>query len=315
MFHIETFLKNYTETMQALEKRGLRDTHAKSGMHALLSALRYSDKIIFTEGTMKMLIDKLRDPKETLAEIRTHLGERSYAEIMQGAQTFRGALVLFPKPINQVSALLSFVPSVYLPTGRDDLQLYLMSDASEVADVIFQRRGQWFYDDLYHRCARCTTEAGVRILCEQCRFLLDAWANIFGFSAVIAAQYLAAMRYEEQTTTIMRRTRREKSGKERRQAVKYTYKVIDANEIVIPIRESSDLPHEKRGSWIGEDTVYEEIRTRPFQRTYRHERYVNMRGQTVSFPDGIIRQQPRKKERIGRSFTKVKASLYESPEA
>ena len=56
---------------------------------------------------------------------------------------------------------------------------------------------------------------------------------------------------------------------------------------------------------------YEEIRTRPFQRTYRHERYVNVRGQILRFPEGITRKQPMNPENVGRKVIKVKASLYE----
>ena len=315
MLLYETFLEKFSKTIKGITAKGVVDPIAQSGSRALQAAVQNGDKIIFTDGTMQMLIDKLAHPEQSFNEIEAALGSRDVRQIVQNAQSFRGAWIEFPKPIDKVAVMMSFIPSAYLPTGKDGLQLHLIGQGAEVVEVMEQPslHGAWIYDQVFHRCTQCTRESGVLIPCERCRFMLTVWGNIFAFSAIIAAQYLAAMKYEEKTFTSIRRVARAKSSKERRVPVKHIFKVIDANEIIIRIPEQEEERiKEPRGSWIDSDTVYEEIHTRPFMRTYRHPRYVNVRGQTTTFPEGIKRLQPRKKENIGKQITKVKASLYES---
>lgn len=309
---VDTFLtKMMTTSNKLLSRRD--DRLLRSGLHAMVSAAKLGDKVIFTNGTMLMLADKLRHFQETVEEIFATVGHRDFSEILQNLQSFRGGWIEFPKPLDNVAAMLYLVPSVYIPTGKDLPQLYLVSAEAEIIDALEERggHGEWYYQEMLHICQQCSREHGVLIPCERCQSSLGIWARIFGLSAIIAGQYLAALRYEERTVTTMRHVPREKSGKDRRVPVKHIFKVIDANEIIIPVRQEEAPAREPRGSWMNGTEVYEEIRTRPFQRTYRHPRYVNVQGQTVDFPEGIKRLQPKKAENLGKQITKVKASLYE----
>ena len=311
---VDQFITKMTQTSEKLlSKRD--DRLLRSGTHAVVSAAKLGDKVIFTPGTMLMLADKLRHFQETVEEIFAAVGHRDFSEIIENIQSFRGGWIIFPKPLDNVAAMLFFVPSVYIPTGKDLLQLFLISAQADIIDALEERgaRGEWYYQEALHTCQQCKREYGVLVPCPQCHSFLSVWARIFGLSAIIAGQYLAALRYEEKTVTTMRHVPREKSGKERRVPVKHIFKVIDANEIIIPVvRKEEAGTREPRGSWMADGNfVVEEIRTRKFKRTYRSDRYVNVKGQSIEFSEGIVRLQPKRPENLGKTVTKVKASLYE----
>lgn len=320
MLLIDQFTGKMQTTVSGLLNRR-DDPLARSGMGAIIQAARLCDKILFADSTMQMLSDKLAHYDDTVQEVLRRIGEQNRQQIVENILSYRGGWIEFSKPFlfsdrkdGSIAAMLFFVPSVYVTTGRDKQHLYLISETADIVDALESTPfGQWEFLTGYHVCRACTIEYGVRVPCELCRYKLMVWNNIFALSAIIAGQYLAAMRYEERTCTTMARIPREKStGKERRKPVKHVFKVIDANEIIITSLLPDDTHRkEERGSWIDSSVVYEEITTRPFTRTYRHPRYVNMRGQTTDFPQGIKRLQPRKPEMIGKTVTKVKASLYE----
>lgn len=324
MLLIDRFIASLQSTTNRILSK-VDDPIVRGGMIAVREAARLCDKVIFAESTMRMLIDKIERYDETVQEVMALLGESDTAQahvhatarLQRSLPAFRGAWVEFHKPIDTIAAILVFVPSVYLSTGKDRQQLYLIDTHAEIVEIMEAEPGEaWSYASPFHQCRLCRREAGVLVPCKACMDRLIAWSEIMALCAIIAGQYLAAMRYEEKTLTGMRREPREKSKKERRIPTKHIFKVIDANEIIIPVAQEEESTHkEPRGSWMTGDEIYEEIRTRPFTRTYRHSRYVNVRGQTVNFPDGIKRLQPKRPELIGKHVTRVKASSYEHEES
>lgn len=223
------------------------------------------------------------------------------------------------------------MPSRYLATGKDTIFLYLIEEErATIYDVLELNHQQqtWCYQYPYHRCPleKCFVDEITHHiqLCAVCETTLTNWVQIFSLSAIIAGQYLAVQRYEERReTSIHSRPRARNEKKSKRFVSTHTYKVIDANEILIPLHPAdedhihhSETEKEGRFSWVAQAYVEGDldrrvITTRPFTRTYRSERYVNVRGQTQDFPEGIIRQQPIRKSRQGKRITKVKASDYE----
>jgi hypothetical protein len=315
---IDTFIEKLRSiTQRALNK--IDHPYAFSGMHAFAQAAQLCDKILFSESTMRMLLDKLAHYEETVKEVLAHLpsGEPNMAHISLSSADTRGVWIQFHQAIDQIAALLLFVPSVYVKTGKDQEQLYLIDEKADIVHVLECVPGEhWSYLAEFHLCPLCERQDGTLTPCEACWQYLIRWSEIMALVAIIANQYLATMRYEEKEVTSMRRVPRQKSpGKERRIPVKHIYKVIDANEILVqvaPPEEEDRSTGEKRESWVNDgDVIREEITTRPFIRTYRHPRYVNMMGQSTTFPRGIKRMQPRKVDRLGKNVTKVKASLYE----
>ncbi len=313
MLLVDEFLRKMETTgKKALKK--VNDPYVASGMDAVWQAGELCDKIIFGESTMRMLVDKMRHFEETVQEVLDAVGEVNMQQLSERITAYRGAWVQFHKPIDNVEAFLVFVPSFYLRTGKDQQQMYLVTPDAEIADVLecATPGGVWRYIAPLHKCPGCIREFGGAFLipCEACRIRLVAWGEIIALSAIIAGQYLAERRYVEKVFTAMRREKRLKSNKDRRVPVKHIFKVIDANELIIQV-PALERPKEHCGSWLDGTEIYEEIRTRPFMRTYRHPRYVHVRGTTIAFPEGIKRLQPRKPELLGKQITKVKASHYE----
>lgn len=324
MLLVDEFLRSTAQTTQRILAKE-PNYIVESGNKALLQAVSMGDKIYFTSSTMSMLIDKLKHFDEVVEELQAMIKERSLEVIYQNALSFRGAWVEFDKPIenpdesSSIAAMFCFVPTHYLDTGKDGYQLYLIDQFAQVSDILLSKPGEpWEYAHPFHlyRCPRrqCQEVGQTIIPCELCKYMLVVWAHIFALSSIIAGQYLAATRYEEKAFTGIRRVRREHSNKERRVPVKHIFKVIDANEIIIsvPPEQEEERQKESHGSWLDGSEVYEERRTRPFTRTYRHARFVNVRGQSIAFPEGVVRMQPMKRENIGKHVTKVKASEYES---
>lgn len=319
---VDDFLQKMSFTLKRLQARQ-PDPLASSGMHALYQAAREGETIFFSEGTSRMLLEKVAHFEETIQEVQERYGQVEDVAITESLFK-RGAWIVFPSPmfpqsICPVSALFCFMPSQYLETGKDKYLLYLVDQKADVAYMLSSVPNEaWQFDAQYHQCHACQREYGVIIPCDTCKALLLVWSEVFAIASIITVQYLAERRYEEKTFITMRRVPREKNSKKMRaQAIKRTVKVIDANEIVIPVPPPDDSQHTKgeRGSWLipalEENRVeYIEKRTRPFIRTYRHERYKasGLQGQTTTFPEGIVRKQPVLKDR--QHIKKVKASKY-----
>lgn len=318
---VDDFLQNMSFTLKRIQARH-PDPLASSGMHALYQAAQQGETIFFSEGTSRMLLEKVAHFEKTIREVQEQYGQVEDVAITE-ALFKRGAWIVFPSPmfpqsVCPVSALFCFMPSQYLETGKDKYLLYLIDQKADVAYLLSSALGEaWQFDAQYHQCRSCQREYGVIIPCDTCKALLLVWSEVFAIASIITVQYLAERRYEEKTVTTIRRVPREKNSKKTRtQAIKRTVKIIDANEIVIPV-SPPDSHHTKveRGSWLIpalEDgrVEYIEKRTRPFTRIYRHERYKasGLQGQTATFPEGIVRKQPVLKDR--QHIKKVKASKY-----
>ena len=321
MLLIDEFLRKMSTTAASVLAKA-HDPLVSSGITALLQGVRASDKIYFSESTMKMLSEKLDHFDEVCEEIMARFPDArdQIGEITERALSHAGIWIEFSKPIAfpvPIVAMFCFVPSRYLETGRDKNHLYLISQDAEVYSLITCVPDHaWEYEKAYHRCPtqQCAEEYGVQVLCEACRAILIGWSSIFTLAAIIAGQYLAVTRYEEREFTSARRVPRQHSGKTKAIVTKRVFKVIDANEILIEIPMLT--PVEPRGSWLIDaiaegDVEYMEKRTRPFERQYRHPRYINMQGKSTSFPEGIVRRQPVRKSLEGQRVTKVVASEYE----
>jgi hypothetical protein len=319
MLLVDTFLQKMAVVNTATIRK---DPLVVSGLGALNQAVKQGDKVYFAPSTMAMLAEKLAHYQDTLQEITAAVGSADLAAIYQRASQPWAGWIEFDKPVKvdtrAISAMFFYSPAMFVKTGRDGHQLYLIDHLGEIAEILERKtvEDSWTFASPYHTCRNCTREYGVFVPCQPCSRYLEIWgARIFPLSCIIAGQYLAALRYEEKTFSGVRRVPRQgNSKKEKRVTVSHIFKVIDANEIIIqvPPPQAEDRAKEIRGTWIVEGEVeYKEIRTRPFTRTYRHSRYVNVRGDTIKFPEGITRRQPMKKENVGKHVTKVRASNYE----
>lgn len=305
-----------------------RDTFIESGIQAIIQVARLGEHLVFSESTMRLLMESLQNYDQVVAQVMRILAEPGQEHILarvnnfiNNPQVFRGVTVQFHKPVGKVAGFLTFIPSTYLRTGRDQQQLLLINSYGMPLDLLqCEPGGSWNFTDAWHSCPRCQKsqgQKGVILPCASCLDILVFWSEIMALSAIIGGQYLATMRYEEKEETSFRRVPRTHNPKKTRtHPVKHIYKVIDADEIVIPIvkkeEEEPSIAKEHQGTtWLDGTEVYEEIQTRPFMRTYRHPRYVNVRGQTQMFPNGIRRLQPKKAAMIGKTITKVIASKHE----
>lgn len=324
---IDEFLDKISLTAKRIQAH-TPDPLVTSGLHALNQAARVGDILFFTEGTVRMLAEKSAHFEETVQEVYARYGE---VDISATAESIfhRGVWIVFPAPMllepsPPIAALFCFVPSCYVATGKDAFLLYLIDPSADVAYMLVSQPGGgvWEFEAPFHQCSLCQRKHGTILPCPSCQSTLLVWSEVFAVASIIALQYLAERRYEEKRITSTRRVPREKHAKKSRTQVMYhTVKVIDANEIILPLPQP-DSSHikEERGSWLQPalaegNVVYKERRTRPFIRTYHHERYreSGLQGKTVEFPEGVKRMQPMLKSK-GKRVTKVKASLYEQQE-
>lgn len=312
-------------------------TMSKTGLHSLERAAREAEKVLFSESTMKMLSDRLTRVEETFEEVKTSLDEGSLERVYNRATTHGGTWVIFHESLSyplpperspcRIEALFCYTPAQYLATGKDGVQLYLVDTNRVVYDMIeCETLGDaWSYNPLFHylfsRCRTCQLFPDRLSICETCFQMLVFWSEVWAISAIIAGQYLAHLRYEEKVVTGMRREKRAHSNKERRIPTRYTYKLIDANEIILhvpPGPEEPPITGKAMGSWMAHTEVeHVPITTRPFERTYRADRYKasGLQGTTIRFKNGIKRNQPIKAENLPHyldRITQVKASDYES---
>ena len=300
------------------------DPLLQSSGRAYIQAAQKGDKIFFKESTMLMLAEKMKDFEGTVRAIERMNPYGNAQGAIEAAkrslQNYNGCWIQFDKPMKiaslSIAAMFSFVPSAYMQTGKDVYFLLLIDEQGDIPCTLESTPGQeWHVNLASHQCPfkQCISSS----LCEACKRMLVIWSQIFALSSIIAGQYLAATRYEEKEFTGMRRVPRQGNDKKsKRVPVKHIFKTIDANEIVITVPSEPPKERELHGSWIANaeaegDLDYQECRTRPFARTYRHERYVNMKGNSTSFPEGVIRRHPIRKSLVGKHVTKVKASDYE----
>lgn len=328
MLLVDAVIEQYKKGIFDLQTRNISSPLATSGIKALAEAIRSSEKILFAPSTMRMLSDKKYD--EVIDEVDGLIAGASRDQIVQEllhrASAFTSGWIEFYKPIKfpvEISAMFCYRPSHFLETGKDSYQLLLVDQFADVPYLMEARENmEWCFLPTFHQCRMCRRENKTIIPCDLCKSVLVTWSQIFALSMIIAGQYLAAMRYEEKIFSGIRRTPRQHNEKKvKKQHVSYQFKVIDANEIIIPVSHPEQSEHDVRGSWVEEakgqgNLVYIETHTRPFQRTYRNERYAasGLMGTTVKFAEGITRQQPRRKDLVGKHVTKVKASDYEMEE-
>jgi len=322
MLLVDVFLEQHGKAITRAHAK-VQDRLLASASFALLQAVRTGEKISFAQSTMDMLMDCLKNYDDVIAGLSAQHDPDGFSKITD-TMFHRGAWIEFYKPMKvgdaTFSALFCFVPSYYLETGKDAYHFYLIDNLGDIAELLSaQTAGEaWAFDPYLHECRECERVDGKLAPCERCGHVLIFLSKLFVLCSLIASQSLAERTYEVQERTGMRRVQREKSKKERRIAVKHLFKVIDANEIIIPVlAPEEERRHEKGESWVAlaqeeNDLVYEEMHTRPFSRVYRHPRYTHMQGQTTDFPQGIARMQPRKKSLLGKHITKVKASKYET---
>jgi hypothetical protein len=332
MLLLDEFLRKTEISRNNLLKKGA-DRFVASGSEAVMQAARRGEHMYFAPSTMRMLLEKLKNYEALAQEVSQFLQTQDIDRIMESAGYGyqRGFWLEFDKPLSlplprgvqMTSALLGFVPSDYIATGQDTPHLYLIDTFGDISEALKapNLKSQWRYEDLFHQCPRCQHDFGVLVPCKDCQIFLTMWGRILAVSMLIGGQYLAARRYEEKAFEGVRRVPRQHNEKKvKKVPVKHIFKVIDANELIIQVPLPDAPRRDPTGeSWLADalaagQVEYQEIQTRPFTRTYRHERYTNVRGQTVTFAEGISRMQPRLKENIGKHVTKVKASLYENGE-
>jgi hypothetical protein len=292
-----------------------------SSLRAITQAIRVSDRVYFEESTMRMLSSKLQHYTDTIEEITSTYG-KSVEEVSSTISRARGSAswIQYKKPINEVAAIFSFIPSLYVETGREQVQLYLVDGTAQVLQMFWCQVGKdWRYDPGYHPCSRCEHIGNEIIPCSDCEAFLILWQKVVSMTMIISGLLLAERRYEEKTFSGIRHMPRRKNDKKaKRVPVSYVFRVIDASEIIIPVRSEPTPTRQssnEKNSWVAEaETLgvlgHKEIQTRPFERTYRHERYKNVKGQVLKFPEGVKRSQPIRTDR--EHATKVKASLYEN---
>jgi hypothetical protein len=190
--------------------------------------------------------------------------------------------------------------------------LFLLNLVTEDADTVFSlayapEQGRWGLSPV-HVCpfGRCSPTDGDET-CEQCRLWCASWSMVFPLLLMVKDRLFAQPR--QQTEQVVRRVERQHSGKKRTVAVSYSYSVIDASHLTRREVRRSLFP---RGSWLQrhapEEIAYEDRAARAYARTYRHERYTHMRGQTQEIRPRKLRHTPVLKSR--QRITSVIASSY-----
>jgi len=188
--------------------------------------------------------------------------------------------------------------------------LDLISPEQErIVSLAFDRESLAWDVSPIHLCpfALCTGSSA-REVCPLCAHWRRFWSLRFPLMLMVKDQLFAQSRVV--TETALRRVPRERSGKKRTIAVPSSYRVIDASTKTVREVRQALFP---RGSWLArhepDEIEYVEKLVRPFKRTYRSERYKNVRGQTVQITPRQSRHIPTLKDR--RRVTKVIASAYE----
>jgi len=185
-------------------------------------------------------------------------------------------------------------------------------ERERVVSLAFDRESLVWSVSPTHRCpfALCSGTSE-REVCAICAHWRRAWSLRFPLMLMVKDQLFAESRVV--TETVLRRVPRERSDKKRTVAVPVSSRVIDASTKTVREVRQALFP---RGSWLTrhapDEIAYVDTRVRPFTRTYRSERYVNMRGQTQQITPQKPRHIPTLKDR--RRNTKVMASAYESGE-
>lgn len=289
----------------------------------IIKAMHEGEELFFTDATMRMLADKLRNYNDVGEELISR-GYKPYS-MDQALGHFTSAIIQFDVPIKlptPIHGIFFSNPAKYMASGKNCIQLSLLDEYGQISENMIEiKDGEASFDPQLHQCISCKRSPEGIQLCEQCQIIMETWHKIFILSCIIAGQYLAARRYEEMEVKSLRRVPREKNPKKSKTvAVKHILKVIDATEICIPVYppDTQNKPSGEQYSWLAEalatnpDSIeYRDITTRPFEREYRHPRYVNVKGTKQKFPDGIRRQhQPRL--RGVRHITKVKSKTYEN---
>lgn len=182
-------------------------------------------------------------------------------------------------------------------------------ERERVVSLAFDReRLAWDVSPI-HRCPfDLCTGTSEREVCALCAHWRRSWSLRFPLMLMVKDQLFAESRV--MTETVLHRVQRERSGKKRTIAVPVTYRVIDASRKTVREVRQALFP---RGSWLArhepDEIAYVEKLVRPFTRTYRSERYVNMRGQTQQITPQQPRHIPILKDR--QRATNVIASAYE----
>jgi len=176
--------------------------------------------------------------------------------------------------------------------------LDLISPEQErIVSLAFDRESLAWDVSPIHLCpfALCTGSSA-REVCPLCAHWRRFWSLRFPLMLMVKDQLFAQSRVV--TETALRRVPRERSGKKRTIAVPSSYRVIDASTKTVREVRQALFP---RGSWLArhepDEIEYVEKLVRPFKRTYRSERYKNVRGQTVQFTPRQSRHIPTLKDR------------------
>lgn len=295
--------------------------YAISGSNTMEIAARKSQKIVFKPSTMKMVMDKFENVNEVLKELkvieeRVRANSMSIDEIVKTSRLLRpfdlpdeGYFFIFETHIkhNQIEQMLPIVPqniagflwfspAQYLQTGKDDPIIILINENGEAqCGIVAPTHDIWRFDEIAHMCqwGKCRQPH----FCKDCLEYLFMWTRLITLCAIIAQQYLAEKKYEEIRVDETKRVPRKKGGKPRVVHSTVTYKSIDASEIII--RERTETPDEHGEGWLekalkADRVEYQDIQTRPFTRTYRHERYrkSGLLGKTFDFPNGVTQHRP-----------------------
>lgn len=188
--------------------------------------------------------------------------------------------------------------------------LELISPEQEpVVSLTFDRESLAWDVSPIHLCpfALCTGR-NEREICPLCAHWRRLWSLRFPLMLMVKDQLIAQSHVVTETT--LHRVPREHSRKKRTVPATISYRVIDASWKTVSEVQRSLFP---RGSWLArhdaDEIEYVEKLVRPFTRTYRSERYKNVRGQTVQITPQQPRHIPTLKDRRRRTF--VIASAYE----
>ena len=247
-----------------------------------------------------------------------------------------------PRPFAgiQVAACSFLCLSADERTKRSRWRYTLIADNGAAARTLFyafdgrKQQGRWSLpgDDVCpeNRCRRDEPSAGqLFTLCPACQAWIDhvtAWITVALRMLAGDFQERVELRQpEEVLETSKQLVRDEQTGETKEKTILHRFRVIRYYDACVR-RENS--PQTRRGSWMSDRPLAEseydvnphaiifvQIEPRDYERTYRHERYVHMRGKS-QYIDPKARLQPmtiatfRQLPRQQR-MTKVYASSFE----
>lgn len=151
-------------------------------------------------------------------------------------------------------------------------------------------------------------------MCESCKAQFEYWTAFFS-TALLAITLNFAEEEEPKKPLIMveHETRRRKQDHESQKANRvHTYQTITFDLAVKPLAPSPQGIHQKEKihpTWVeraiqDETILYVDKCIDESQRTFRHERYVNMRGKTITIPSYS--------KRIPRSVKRLKQTIHQA---